>query len=245
MKDSARSDQTYEALRRDILGGGFAPDQPLRAADLSERYGVSATPLREALSRLAGERLVVAAANRGWRVAPVSMAEFEDLARARLVVEAALLDEAIACGGLDWESGIVATHYRLAQTPAPLGRADTLENRQRWIAAHDAFHTALLAAARSNWLKGFYQQTTEQLQRHHQAVLFHSGSRRDESAVAGIVAAALSVPRHSRLMEVVLDRDRAAARRELDAHIDTTVTIYRQIVALQKQTTTPTERTPA
>lgn len=247
MSEPVRSDQTYEALRRDILNGSFAPDQPLRVADLSDRYGVSATPLREALSRLVGERLVVAATNRGWRVAPVSMAEFEDLALARQAVESALLDDAIARGGLDWESGIVAAHYRLAQTPAPLGPADTLENRQRWIAAHDAFHVALLAAGRSDWLKGFYQQTTEQLQRHHQAVLFHSTTRPDGPEITEILRTALSVPRHTRLMELALDRDRAAARAELQVHIDLTLTIYRRIVAVNAETptTTTTERTDA
>lgn len=245
MVDAVRTDQPYELLRRDILNGSFTPDQPLRASDLSERYGVSATPLREALSRLAGERLVVALPNRGWRVASVSLAEFADLARARVAVETALLDDAIACGGLDWESGIVAAHYRLAQTPAPLRPEDGLEARQRWIAAHDAFHMALLQAARSDWLKGFYQQTSEQMQRHHQAVLFHTTARRDQAAVSEILSSALSVPRHSRLMQIVLDRDRAAARNELVAHIDMTLVIYRRIVALHNETATPTERIPA
>ncbi len=245
MSGSAGNNQTYELLRRDILNGSFTPDQPLRAAELSERYGVSATPLREALSRLAGERLVVMAPNRGWRVASVSLAEFADLARARLAVETALLEDAIACGGLGWESGIVAAHYRLAQTPAPLHAEDGLEARQRWIAAHDAFHMALLHAARSDWLKGFYQQTSEQIQRHHQAVLFHTNARRDQATVNEILSSALSVPRHSRLMEIVLDRDPAAARAELAAHIDMTLVIYRQIVDLHNQTATPTERIPA
>jgi GntR family transcriptional regulator, carbon starvation induced regulator len=245
MLEQVRTDQILDALRRDILNGGFVPDQPLRVADLSERYGVSATPLREALSRLAGERLVVAATNRGWRVAPVSMAEFEDLALARLTVESALLDDAIVMGGLEWESAIVAAHYRLSQTPPPLGQADTLESRRRWIAAHDAFHTALLDAGRSDWLKRFHQQTTEQLQRHHQAVLFHSTARHDTAEMAEILVTALSVSRHSRLMEIVLDRDRAAARRELEAHIEVTRLIYRQIVALHEKTNQPAERTNA
>jgi DNA-binding GntR family transcriptional regulator len=231
MAEPVKTDLAFEFLRRDILNGSFAPDQPLRVADLSERYGVSASPLREALSRLVGERLVVSAANRGWRVAPASLAEFEDLARARLAVEGAALADAIACGGLDWESAIVAAHYRLAQTPAPLGAADSLDTRQRWIEAHDAFHTALLAAGRSAWLKGFHQQTLEQLQRHHQAVLFHSATDRDAEGVEALMRLALSVPRHTRLMEIVLDRDATAARQELEAHVATMLDIFRQIVA--------------
>ncbi len=247
MSEPAKTDIAFDFLRQDILAGHFVPDQPLRVADLSGRYGLSATPLREALSRLAEKRLVVAAANRGWRVAPVSLVEFEDIARARLAIESALLADAIACGGLEWESGIVAAHYRLAQTTAPLGEDDTLENRQRWIAAHEAFHGALLAAARSAWLKDFYRQTAEQLQRHHQAVLFHTTAQQDRAAMDTILRTALSVPRHTRLMDLALARDEGAALRELAAHIDTTLTIYRRIVASQQPTTTttPTERTDA
>jgi GntR family transcriptional regulator, carbon starvation induced regulator len=239
MVEPIRGDLIFDALRRDILQGCFAPGQPLRVAELSDRYGISATPLREALSRLAGERLVVAAPNRGWRVAPISMEEFQDLARARLAVEGALLDDAIASGDLDWESGIVAAHYRLSQTPTPLGELDTIAARQTWIAAHDAFHVALLAAARSDWLKGFYQQTIEQLQRHHQAVLFHSNARRDTREMVEILTVALSVPRHTRLMQIVLDRDRQAARAELEDHIDMTLTIYRQIADVDRKATPP------
>ncbi|MCC6002334.1 MAG: GntR family transcriptional regulator [Pararhodobacter sp.] len=249
MSEPIKTDIAFELLRTDILSGRFVPDQPLRVAELSERYGVSATPLREALSRLAEKQLVVAAANRGWRVAPVSLAEFEDIARARLAVESALLADAIACGGLDWESGIVGAHYRLGQTPVPLGSADTLQNRQYWIAAHDAFHCALLDAARSAWLKGFYRQTAEQLQRHHQAVLFHGTTRHEPAAMQEILQVALSVPRHTTLMEMVLDRDRDAALTELEAHIEMTLEIYRQIIEAQKETANParntTERTNA
>jgi len=246
MSDLIKTDVAFEELRADILNGAFKPGQPLRMAALSVRYGVSATPLREALSRLAEKQMVVAAANRGWRVAPVSLAEFEDISIARLTVETALLEDAMARGGLDWESRIVGAHYHLAQTPPPLGPENTLANRQSWIAAHNAFHDALLAAARSCWLKDFYAQTVEQLQRHHQAVLFHTTEVQAGVLRAGqaqsLLHSALSIERHTRLMDPVLARDTDAARKELSAHIETTLVIYRAIVRAQQKTETPTER---
>ncbi len=245
MSEPIKTDRAFDLLRRDILNGSFAPDQPLRVAELSDRYALSATPLREALSRLAEKQLVVAAANRGWRVAPVSLAEFEDISRARLAVESALLADAMDQGGLDWETGIVGAHYRLKQTVVPLGADDTLANRQRWIAAHDAFHTALLGAARSAWLKGFHAQTVEQLQRHHQAVLFHTATHAHPCDLDAILRTALSVERHTQLMTPVLARDRAAAQAELARHIETTLTIYRAIVGEETTTAPPTERTDA
>jgi GntR family transcriptional regulator, carbon starvation induced regulator len=245
MSEPIKTDRAFDLLRQDILNGVFIPGQPLPVSDLSDRYGLSATPLREALSRLAEKQLVVASANRGWRVAPVSLAEFEDISRARHAIESALLDDAMAQGGLDWESGIVGAHHRLKQTVPPLGEDDTLANRQRWIAAHDAFHTALLGAARSAWLKGFYTQTVEQLQRHHQAVLFHTANRPTPRNLPALLRTALSVDRHTQLMTPVLVRDRAAAQAELARHIETTLTIYRAIVGEESQDAPPTERTIA
>ncbi|MEZ5778050.1 MAG: GntR family transcriptional regulator [Paracoccaceae bacterium] len=242
----AKTDIAFEMLYRDLLNGSHAPGEPLRISALSALYGVSATPLREALSRLEEKQLVVGSANRGWRAAPVSMAEFEDLQIARMAIESSLLQDAIARGGLDWESGIVAAHYRLTQVKPPIGADDTLPARQTWIETHDAFHGALLAAGRSSWLKGFYAQTAEQLQRHHQALLFHTqainpGSPPRHSAeTEELLRTALSVPRHTELMQVTLDRDPKRALAVLRDHVDVTLAIYRSIVG----TAGTTKRTP-
>ena len=53
----------------------MAPGSPLRLADLSARYDMGFSPLREALNRLQAERLVIAEALRGFRVAPLSLDE--------------------------------------------------------------------------------------------------------------------------------------------------------------------------
>lgn len=243
-----KTDVAFDDLHRDILTGVHAPGTPLRIAALSALYGVSATPLREALSRLEEKHLVVAEANRGWRVAPVSMAEFEDLQIARLTVESALLDDAMRLGGLDWESGIVAAHYRLTQVTAPLGAHDDLRTRQIWIKTHDDFHSALLAAGRSSWLKAFYAQVSEQAQRHHQALLFHTrainadGPARHSEETEALLRTALSVARHTELMQVALDRDRARAMDVLRDHVEITLAIYRSIVRGSNEPAPSTER---
>jgi GntR family transcriptional regulator, carbon starvation induced regulator len=237
MHGTAKPLDAFDLLRRDILGGVFPPGQPLRLAALSARYGLSATPLREALSRLEEKALVQAEPNKGWRTAPVSLAEFRDLQLARLSLESSLLEDAISQGGLDWESGIVAAHHHLKRTPMPLEMNDNLENRQAWIRSHDAFHAALFSAARSDWLKAFHRQASEQLQRHHQAMLFHNSfgapDRRD-----ALLKTALSVPRHTSLMDAVLSRDVAAALAELRSHVETTLSLYSTAISA------PTQNTP-
>jgi len=235
MSYTAKTDTAFELLRRDILNGIHAPDEPLRISSLSTLYGVSATPLREALSRLEEKRLVVASANRGWRVAPVSLAELGDLEFARLSIESALLEDSIAHGDLSWESGIVAAHHRLSQTRPPLGDADR-ETRQAWMEAHDGFHLALIAAGRSSWLRGFHMQVTEQLQRHHQALLYHprrinpDGPDHHLPETTDLLRRAHAMEPHTQLMQVALDRAAAQAKEMLAAHIEITLTVYRSIV---------------
>lgn len=240
MEYTAKTGNAFTMVRRDILNGVHAPGAPLRVAALSRRYAVSATPLREALSRLEEKRLVVAHPNRGWRVAPVSLAELEDLEAARLAVEGSLLRDAIDHGGLDWEADIVAAHHRLMHTPPPIGRSE-LDLREAWIAAHDAFHMALLAAGRSSWLKTFYDEATEQLQRHHQALLFHprtinpDGPETHSGETLELLREALSLPQHTTLMAAVLDRDAEEASRLLRRHVEITISVYRSIAAGERR----------
>lgn len=216
MGQDAKAESAFDLLRRDILNGTHKPGQPLRIAPLSARYGIGPTALREVLSRLARASLVVALAKKGWQVAPVSLAEFKDLLAARLTLETALLTDAIAVGGLEWETNLVTAHYRLAQAVIPLGQADTLAYRQTWIAMHDRFHIALLAGAQSHWLKRFHAQILDQLQRHHQAVMaqFPPVTKTPDP----LMAQAFSVPNHTELLVAALDRDTASATTALQRH---------------------------
>jgi len=248
MASCAKTETAFALICGDILKGVYAPGAPLRISALSRRYALSATPLREALSRLEEKRLVVAQPNRGWRVKPVSLAELEDLEAARLAVEDSLMRDAIAHGGLDWESDIVAAHHRLKHTPAPIGIAD-LEAREAWIAAHDTFHLALLAAGRSSWLRVFYREATEHLQRYHQALLFHprtinpEGSKNHSGTTLELLREALSISQHTTLMEAVIRRDPEEASCLLRVHVETAVEVYRSIATRigLDDTATPTK----
>ena len=72
------AEKAYDALRHDIIRGELPPGRPLRLSDLSERYEMGFSPLREALNRLQAERLVTAESLRGFRVAPLSLDELLD-----------------------------------------------------------------------------------------------------------------------------------------------------------------------
>jgi len=81
------SDRVYRALRQEILDGALEPGSMLAEVEQSERLGVSRTPLREALSRLQAEGLVIAPGGRGLVVAPVSLADVRELFEIREALE--------------------------------------------------------------------------------------------------------------------------------------------------------------
>ncbi len=84
---------TYEAVKQDLVTFSYKPGERLVEEALSERYGVSRTPIREALRRLEQEKLVVA--RQGARYVPhFDVAEFEDIYRVRSVVERLAAEQA-------------------------------------------------------------------------------------------------------------------------------------------------------
>src|SRR5437588_3467365 len=80
-------DQVYEAIRERIANGSLPRGARVHQEDLAEELGVSRTPVREALRRLAAEGLVEMRTNRGARVADVDQGGMRGAYEARLVVE--------------------------------------------------------------------------------------------------------------------------------------------------------------
>ena len=77
----------YRHLRRAILSGELVPGAPVSQVQLAARYGISRSPLREALRLLQNEGLVLAAHNRRMRIAPLTVDGFEELYALRLLTE--------------------------------------------------------------------------------------------------------------------------------------------------------------
>ncbi|WP_229448401.1 GntR family transcriptional regulator [Nitratireductor sp. B36] len=232
-RDLQEPEDALSALKRDIVDGVLAPGEPLRLMTLSKRYGIGYTPLREALPRLEEAGLAVLSPNRGYRVASVSVAELEDLEQARAVVETALLKDSIAHGDLDWESAIVACHHQLSRASTSLRRGSSTAFTV-WMDAHDAFHQSLLSAGRSGWLRSFQRQISEQLRRHHQALLFlpddDTGNPVEhDAATMALLEEALSISNHTRLMDAVLARDAELAASLLREHVQFTLAVYQSV----------------
>ena len=87
MKDGLIRHKVYDRLRADILSCAIPPGQEFREGELAEKFGVSKSPIRDALQRLELEGLVEIEPRRGHRVAPISVADADDILGLREVLE--------------------------------------------------------------------------------------------------------------------------------------------------------------
>ena len=81
------NDRAYGEIRKGLISSRFQPGQVLVIRNLAETYGISTTPVREALQRLVAERLLVLLPNRSIAVPSLSAKKFAELARIRCAIE--------------------------------------------------------------------------------------------------------------------------------------------------------------
>ena len=154
-RDLTSAERALATLRDLIMGGELLPGARLGEVELAERLGVSRTPVREALSRLAAEGLVEIAPNRGARVATWTVAELEGVFELRSVLEPQLTAHAVpnaTPADVD-ELDDLARRMHEVGTPGPGQDLDALvplnrafHDRLVTLAAHPTLATALAAA---------------------------------------------------------------------------------------------------
>jgi DNA-binding GntR family transcriptional regulator len=224
MKEHGRmtlAEKAYEALRHDIISGALMPGGALRLPDLTERYGMGSSPLREALNRLQAERLVTAEALRGFRVAPLSLDELHDAVSLRILVETKALRSSIALGDDTWAAGIVSSLYALNLQATRTGQEADI-----WAleARHHVFHTSLLSACNSPWTMETVERLYAATERYRIPVLLATGLPTGRNVQE----------EHSAIAQAALDRDADTAARLLEQHYQRTVDDLTQVIKLRE-----------
>lgn len=226
------AEQAHRAMRRDILAGALPAGQPLRLESLKARYGISFSPLREALNRLQSEQLVVSTTSRGFRVAPFSEEEMWDAIETRIVIECEALRRSLARGDDVWEANVMdafrallkATdeHALHAEPPehaaGPASPAD-----ERLEECHYAFHRSLLAACGSKWLLELSAKLYAQTERYRRPSLQDGKYWSRERDVA---------LEHRQLVDAVAARDAGQAAGLLARHYRETGRAVKKVLAL-------------
>lgn len=149
LRAPTRSVHVHGEVRRDILGGVLRPGSRLSPLTLAERYGVSLGVVREALTRLGEQGLVLSQPQLGFQVLPLSRADLLDLTSVRLDLEPLALRRSVEQGDVEWRSRLIAAHHVLERTPSH--DVDGAFNEE-WPVAHRAFHLQLLAGCGSRRL---------------------------------------------------------------------------------------------
>jgi DNA-binding GntR family transcriptional regulator len=203
---ATRTEQVYEVLRSELLNGILQPSQKLKMVELTDRFGVSQSVVREALTRLTEQGLLVATPQRGFRVRDLSVQDIAELTETRVQVESLALRLAVQRGDLQWETGVLAAHHRLERTPVT--RADETVSED-WSVQHRDFHQALLAGCGNRRLEAVATSLRDsaELYRRWYWVLTDD-HQRDLAA------------EHRQLKDLALARDADQAIQVLTGHID-------------------------
>lgn len=194
----------YEAIRNDIIAGRHLPDKKLKIQELAEELKVAPGAVREALSRLVPEQFVISRDQRGFVVAPLSIADLLDLTDLRCEIESIALRRSLARGDVDWEVRLISAAHRLRSTPKPnLGRGEVTAD---WLAHHREYHAALIGACGSPRLMALHAQLYEQSERYRIMSAFVETGRNVGAE-------------HDKFEKLALARDADTLVAEMTAHI--------------------------
>lgn len=216
-KTATASESALLQLKKDIVTGSLAPDEKLRVRELIARYGIGASPMREALARLSGMGLVRLEGQKGFRVTPLRHADLIDITRTRQIVESEALTLAIRAGDDQWEGEILKAFHLMCRE---FGRRG--EGSNAWLdafeARHHAFHGALIAACPLPALKSFCDDLYLRKERYRRILFGYAFAKGDVCA------------EHETLMKVVLSRNVEEACASLIAHIGLTADLLADLL---------------
>lgn len=207
--ESTALDRTIIRLKTDIVTGALAPDAKLRLDDLKVRYGVSGSPLREALSRLVEAGFVQAEPQRGFCVPSASSEDLLDITMTRQLVEAKALVLSMERGDEVWEGELLAAFHRFKQRTMR-GCHLEAETLPLWEEAHKDFHMALISACGSDRLLKLQEDLYDQALRYRRMIIEYKFDAAD------------LIAEHSELLNVVLSGDQKLAVEELKRHLSLT-----------------------
>jgi len=216
-------DVALTKMKKAIVCCELAPGEKLKVAELSKTYGLSSSPIREALNRLTQDGVVEASDNKGFRVAPISVNDFRDITRMRCLLECEALADAIQHGDDAWEADVLGAFHRLNLVEKKLG-SGVLVLDDEWSTRHKAFHFALFAASPSPLLLKMIDSLFDRAERYRR----FSAQQRTTQRHKG--------NEHKELMEAALARDTEKAVTLLRDHIQET--LVRIVEAIERRQAT-------
>jgi len=149
--------------------------------------------------------LVVAEPFRGYKVAPISAQDLDDLTFARISVECLCLRESISNGDIAWESRLVAIQHRLERVQQLTEDGSALS--EDWAELHGELHATLAERSNNRWLLRFRRLLFEQSERYRRISALTKHGHRDV------------MKEHAEIIQAAIRRDADAACALLETHI--------------------------
>ena len=194
-------ERVAESLRAALVSGRMVPGTTYSIPALAEQFGVSATPVREAMLDLVNEGIMSAVPNKGFRVVELSDAELDQITELRRLLEVPTVGD--LAGAID--RAAVRRLRALADAVSDAARRGDVVG---YVEADRELHLALLAEAGNPRLVEMV------------------GRLRDQSRLYGLEQLAAegvlvdSATEHMRLIDALESGDRRAAERVMAHHLD-------------------------
>lgn len=212
----SRADEVYEQLKHDIAGFSLVPGDRFTENEISDRLGVSRTPVRQALFRLQQEGYVEVLFRSGWRVLPFDFDQFEQLYDLRMVLETTAVQRLCADGErVDRE--LLDQLVKIWLVPAAERSGDMAQVSQ-W---DEDFHCSLVAAAGNAEMTRVHRDVTDRIR-----II----RRLDFTKQARIDA---TYEEHSKILKAIQRKRGDQAAMLLRAHIQTSQAEVRKITLHQ------------
>lgn len=196
------ADRVLDLLERALLSGALKPAQRLDETDLAQQYGVSRTPVREALKVLAAQGLVQLRPRSGAFVAQPTDRELIEMFETMAEMEA-------ACAGFAARRATEADRARLAAANAACEAASLAADAPSFYRANTEFHDAICGAAGNRFLAAQTLALRRRLEPWRRGVTWNPGMMQ------------ASVPEHAAILKAIGAGDATGAAEQARAHLDT------------------------
>jgi DNA-binding GntR family transcriptional regulator len=198
------SRQVYEWLRDRILLHLYAPGQRLVVRDLARELGVSVTPVRDAVNRLAIDGLIVISPRKGTVITPLSVGDIREFYEVRLMIEPAAAELAAASLSTEELDQLETLLRELEGAPREFSDARAYV---RHLTRHADFHARIVHGARNERLAALYAGLARSLV--FSRSFYPSGQRGQTDRPY----------EHREIFEALRRRDGPAARRAVEVHL--------------------------
>lgn len=194
------TEQIYREIRKEILSKTMAPGEKLTIKMLNERYGVSSSPIREALARLQQDGLIDYKPNVGMSVIQLTTRDMDELFDFMAELDVMALRMAMRSGRIEE----LTDKLRLLQQQA---KSCLDDNAEQWNNFSDAFHVTLYEFANNSRL------TDAAVKVRSQFTIFTHAYREDKAARESILA------EHQDIIDAISRGDDVLAERLMREHV--------------------------